>query len=150
MTTVKCSSQIIEESIAVLRKGMVRGEERVILWLGRDQPNAYRIAEIYEPEQVTDVDYFRIPPESMRALMSHLRKNRLKIIAQLHTHPGRAFHSLADDRWAIIRHVGALSLVLPYFAAKTTPKNFLDEVMTYELSPVNEWLHVDNRGIEVC
>lgn len=147
MSSIVCTPAILADTIARLRAGARLREERVVLWLGKSsaQPPA-PVLEVYEPAQVTAIDFFRLPPPSMQALMSHLRVTRRKIVAQVHSHPGRAFHSEVDDEWAIIRHIGALSLVLPRFAAATTPDNFLDEAMTYELSPANEWLHVPNRG----
>ncbi|MBY5667384.1 hypothetical protein HFO33_34260 [Rhizobium leguminosarum] len=149
MTKLRCSAQSIEESLETLRKGALLNEERVVLWLGRDRSKMAEVCEVYEPEQTTAIDFFHIPPESMRALMAYLRKSRKKIVAQLHTHPGRAFHSDADDKWAIIRHVGALSLVLPRFATHTTIGTFLDEVKSYELSGANEWRLIDNKMIEI-
>ena len=80
--------------------------------------------------------------------MTHLRSDRLKVVAQVHSHPGKAFHSEADDQWAIVRNVGALSLVLPQFARHATPANFLLEAVTYELSVENEWMRVPNDGPE--
>jgi len=97
-------------------------------------------------QQETAEDFFHLPPESMRALMVKLRASRLKVAAQIHTHPAEAFHSKADARWAIVKHVGALSLVLPEFAASTTPTNFLDQVKTYAFSPAGDWLLIPNRG----
>ncbi|MCQ3942700.1 MAG: hypothetical protein DPW22_05725 [Alphaproteobacteria bacterium] len=70
------------------------------------------------------------------------------VAAQVHSHPRQAFHSLADDRWAIIRHEGALSLVLPYFAARTTPFNFGDEVKVYRFSDMAEWIEVPRPEVE--
>ena len=32
------------------------------------------------------------------------------------------------------------------FALDTTPENFLEMVMTYELSPENEWINISNEG----
>lgn len=146
MTRIVCPRAILFETIARLRNGGLRNE-RVVLWLGKASAAPPEpVAEVYEPEQITAIDYFRLPPPSMRALMAHLRTRRLKILAQLHTHPGRAYHSEVDDEWAIVRHVGALSLVLPRFAAATTVENFLVQAMTYELSSANEWLHVPNHG----
>ena len=147
MTVVSCTPLILAETVACLRRGGMLGEERVVLWLAKAsaQPSLL-VTEVYEPAQIAAVDYFRLPPASMQALMRHLRIKRLKIVAQVHSHPGRAFHSEVDDEWAIIRHRGALSLVLPQFAAATTASNFFDEAMTYELSAANEWLLVPNTG----
>jgi hypothetical protein len=39
------------------------------------------------------------------------------VLCQLHTHPGDAFHSSADDQGAFTDEVGFLSLVLPSFGA---------------------------------
>ena len=148
MNAVICTRALLQTTIAVLRRGGERGEERVALWLSsaaHHKPAA--IIEVYEPDQIAEVDYFRLPPVSMRSLLDHLRSTRRRIVAQIHTHPGRAFHSEVDAEWAIVRHVGALSLVLPYFAATTTFENFLEEVMTYEYSADGDWMHCPNGGL---
>ncbi len=36
--------------------------------------------------------------------------------AQVHTHPGEAFHSASDDRWPIVSQAGFVSIVIPNFA----------------------------------
>jgi hypothetical protein len=146
MTRVLCTRAIFADTIARLQQGGRRGHERLVLWLARDGSVPVAICEVHEPEQETAMDSFYLPPPSMRAVMQHLRHNRLRIVAQVHSHPGAAFHSSADDRWAIVRHVGALSLVLPRFAASTTPDNFLHEAKVYALSPANTWLEVPAFG----
>jgi hypothetical protein len=147
MSAVLCTPEVLRMTIEALRRGGERGEERVMLWLSTAVVRTPApIVEVYEPDQVAEVDYFRLPPASMRTLMGHLKSTRRRIVAQIHTHPGRAFHSDVDAKWAIVRHVGALSLVLPRFAASTTPENFLEEVMTYEYSPSGDWNHCPNVG----
>lgn len=140
----------LEQSIQMLRAGGARGEERMVAWLGKDLlTGAGRVREVYEPEQLCKMDRFYIPPASMTALMGTLGRTRSKILAQLHTHPHEAFHSEADDVWAIIRHRGALSLVLPHFAQATTADNFLDQVKTYEFSADAHWRLVSNSCLEI-
>jgi hypothetical protein len=147
MSAVICTREVLCTTIGALQRGGERGHERVALWLSTaTQRTPAPIVEVYEPDQVADVDYFRLPPATMRSLMDHLRSTRRRIVAQIHTHPGRAFHSDVDAAWAIVRHVGALSLVLPCFAATTTPENFLEEVMTYQYSPGGDWNHCPNLG----
>lgn len=150
MSYISCSKDILSDTIDRLKRGGERGEERVVLWLSRPKnQNLANVDEVYEPLQTANVDYFRLPPESMRLLVGHLRSTRRKIVAQIHTHPGIAFHSEADADWSIIRHIGALSLVLPYFATRTTPTNFLEEVMTYEYSSYGDWVHRPNFGSDL-
>lgn len=146
MTTTEISASHIRETLDVLRAGGARGHERVVLWLGPASGGPNRICEVFEPEQDTAKDYFRLPPQSLSALMARLRAGRLKVVAQIHTHPGQAYHSNVDAEWAIIRHVGALSLVLPRFASSTTLENFLEEVMTYERARDGTWILVPNTG----
>jgi proteasome lid subunit RPN8/RPN11 len=147
VTKVICTEKVVAETIDVLRRGGQRGEERVALWLAGAAPRSpARVIEVYEPDQVADVDYFRLPPDSMRALMQHLGFTRRRIVAQIHTHPGRAYHSKVDAEWAIVRHVGALSLVVPRFAKTTTVANFLRQTMTYEFSADAQWLWGPNNG----
>ena len=147
MPAVSCTRSVIDETIEKLRNGGRNRCERVVLWLAPAVGGPASVTEVYEPEQETARDRFYLPPESMKALMGHLRGRRLKIVAQIHTHPAEAFHSVADDTWAIIRHEGALSLVLPYFARATTPDNFLLEAMVYALSSGNEWEHVPQHEL---
>ena len=144
MSGVSAHQGILIDTITALRAAGARSEERVVLWLAlaHDSGATRRVVEVYEPAQIADVDYFRLPQDSLRSLMAHLRGRRLMIVAQVHSHPGRAFHSDVDDDWAIVRHTGALSLVLPRFARDVTVENFAELAATYELSPANQWLPV--------
>lgn len=146
MITASISAAHIRATLDILRTGGLRGHERVVLWLGPARGGPNRICEVFEPEQETAKDYFRLPPRSMSALMTRLRTGRLKVVAQIHTHPGRAYHSDVDAEWAIVRQVGALSLVLPRFASATTLENFQEQVMTYECAPDGTWVLVANTG----
>jgi len=140
---VVCSAAVLAETLDRLRVGGGRGEERAVLWLAHSaSASPTPVLQVYEPEQAAAEDYFHFRPASMRTLMGHLRAHRLKVVAQVHTHPDRAFHSEADDKWAVVRHRGALSLVLPRFAATATPDNFLEKAMVYELSDAGLWEHV--------
>lgn len=147
MKRIVCSLSIVRETIEILRTGGARSEERVALWLsGASSRAPATVLEVYEPDQIAEVDYFRLLPHSMRALMTHLASTRRRIVAQIHTHPGQAYHSDVDAEWAIVRHVGALSLVLPKFAANTTPANFLQQVKIYEYSVEGEWVLKPGAG----
>jgi proteasome lid subunit RPN8/RPN11 len=145
MTPLILPISVLEETLGLLREGARFTHERVALWLAPTTGTTV-LSEVYEPHQENARDFFHLPPESLRALMARLRAGRLKVAAQIHTHPGEAFHSKADARWAIVRHVSALSLVLPRFAATTTVATFLDEVKTYELSEAGKWILTPNRG----
>ncbi len=145
--SLRINSALIVESIDSFKTSPAT--EKVLLWLGRKSDDCYVVDEVFTPIQITDEDYFRIPEEGMDELMNRLRTTRKIIVAQIHTHPREAFHSFADDRWAIIRHQGAYSLVLPYFCSTTNPGNFLDTVATFILDEFNSWVEVDNSNIVI-
>lgn len=134
---VAISSKGIQETIRLL--GEAHNRECVLLWLGRREDGVQRVCEIYRPIQNASADYFEIPRTGMAELMQRLRQRGLYVVSQVHTHPEEAFHSPADDRWAIVRHDGALSIVLPRFASTTTVQNFLEIAAVYQLNISNEW-----------
>lgn len=133
------SAEILVRSLEFLQEAGRTNRECVVLWLGERTPTGIRIVEAYKPKQVAEEDFFRLPRESIVALFERIRDRGFIVAAQVHSHPAQAFHSLADDRWAIVRHVDALSLVLPYFAIDTSVSSFLDDAAIFRLSSSNEW-----------
>jgi len=97
-----------------------RGCEGFALWLGEvDGPRA-TVVELMTPPQRSiksegGVGYF-LEPETLFTLNRYLSKSGLRLIAQVHSHPGEAYHSQTDDDYAIATKEGNLSLVVPYFA----------------------------------
>ncbi|WP_258767898.1 hypothetical protein [Bradyrhizobium arachidis] len=134
---------MVDETLEILRAAGRRGTEGIVLWLAR-RPlgDGSLIAEAFVPEHTAEVDVFRIPPTGMTALMVHLKARKLALAAQVHSHPAEAFHSRADDAWAIVCHEGALSIVVPQFAKGVTAANFLDRSASFCLSPDDRWLEV--------
>ncbi|MBW7973562.1 Mov34/MPN/PAD-1 family protein [Bradyrhizobium sp. BR 10289] len=145
--TLLVPREIVARTIDILRRGGAEKCEAVVLWLGSGPRGAERIAEAYRPDQIADKDFFRIPSAAMKDLMGHLRRTRLHVTAQVHSHPGRAFHSEADDEWAIVRHRGALSFVVPRFGAGSTVANFMDQTAIYRLSDDDRWIEVPDEEV---
>ena len=132
-------SSLVARTLESLRKAGERNSEGIVLWLGRRGGDGVSVAEPYVPVHEADYDYFHIPGQAMSDLLAHLGNTRTFIAAQVHSHPKTAFHSVPDGKWAIVRHEGALSLVVPYFARKTTASNFLDHIAAFQLSRENIW-----------
>ena len=144
---IQCPRGFLVETISFLHEGADSNSESMVLWLGTKQDRGWEVREVVRPDQEVDVDFFRIPPPSMRKLMSHIRATRLQILAQVHSHPGRAYHSKADDAWAIVRHVGAVSIVVPTFALGTNDQNFECRVATYRLNEDDRWAPIEFRNV---
>jgi proteasome lid subunit RPN8/RPN11 len=139
---VTCPNTIVETTLDWLREAGHTRRECVALWLGRRGPASIDVVDAYRPEQTAEIDMFHIPPRGMTELHAVLRQRRLMVAAQVHSHPAEAFHSMADDRWAIVRHEDALSLVVPYFALKTTTQNFLTHTKVYRFTATSQWQEI--------
>ena len=112
------SRSLLRESAVTLRSLSRRLRESAILWIGAADDRNARVRGITVPKQFTTADHFEVPLEERLKLAQRLAYSGEKLLVQLHTHPGEAFHSLADDRLALPRHTGALSIVVPNFAAE--------------------------------
>lgn len=146
---ITCPTNLIRNTLEHLQNAGVLQCECVVLWLGRRNGDSVVVEEAYVPLQRAKQDMFHIPPEGMTALQDKLRYQRLMVAAQIHSHPYEAFHSEADDRWAIIRHENALSLVVPYFAKDVSVANFLNKTKIYRFSEGAEWLEEIQFGGKV-
>lgn len=144
---VRIPLSVIAQTLDALQESGRLDHEGIVLWLGRRSGDDVEVIEAYHPIHQARADQFYIPPEGMRALREKLRASRLFVAAQVHSHPNRAFHSEADDRWAIVRHIGALSLVLPRFGLQTTQPAFLDDAKVFRLSEDNNWQEVPNAEV---
>lgn len=144
---VTCTADLIATTLQQLREAGLRRCECVTLWLARRTAHTLQVEAVYRPTQTAREDMFHIPPAGMTALYAELRLRRLMVAAQVHSHPQEAFHSKADDRWAIVRHEGALSLVVPHFALDTTVARFLDDTKVYQFSAAARWTEVPREEV---
>jgi hypothetical protein len=78
-----------------------------------------------------DPQGYRAKPSqtASRELLRALRSRDEKLIAQVHSHPGVAFHSPGDDQFATSFHPGFLSIVVPHFARTVA---LIDECAVFE------------------
>jgi hypothetical protein len=72
-------------------------------------------------------------------LWKNLAATKRSVKAQVHTHPGEAFHSATDDHWPIVSQAGFLSIVIPAFAFGAPS---LDRAWVGRLSADGQWEQV--------
>ena len=140
-------SAVVDSTIHELKQDGSRFAEGIVLWLGRRIEGDIAIVEAYVPIHESESHRFYIPPEGMEALMAKLVETGTFVAAQVHSHPEEAFHSDADDEWAIVRHEGAISVVLPHFASRVTIDSFLSDAAVFKLSATNEWKPVSAHSV---
>ena len=105
-----------------------------ILWYGKyESATVFRFTSATVPNQEcsymdTVVEHDEILRQNVMAI-----ERGEELGAQVHTHPGPAYHSSIDNKQPIIREIGGLSIVIPDFSA--LPLNDLDHCATFRITP---------------
>jgi proteasome lid subunit RPN8/RPN11 len=147
MIPLTCTREIVNDTLSAIWESGARNSEVLILWIGKRGDGVAAVHEAYVPPQIADLDYFRLPEAEMSEIIGQLRARKLFIVAQVHSHPGPAFHSEADDRWAIVRHRGAQSIVVPRFGRGVTVENFLRQIAAYALTADDQWVAIPQHDL---
>lgn len=117
----RVSGTILQSTADALRQVGQARKEAVALWQGRvvSETDA-EVTKLVIPQQITGPRHFNIPLAERLRIMNEINQVGEFILIQLHTHPGEAFHSEADDRYAVTKHLHAISIVIPNFAVRWT------------------------------
>jgi proteasome lid subunit RPN8/RPN11 len=118
------------------------GQEAICLWAGRYCEKVFLITDVIFPKQQAGYASYQIEEHEMHRINKELNDRTLQVVAQLHSHPCEAFHSLIDDLFPVITMIGGLSIVVPRFG-KILKKDFT-ECCVYKLTS-NGWDEL-NRG----
>lgn len=126
---MRVHKQLLAETFQQLRSCGEGIKECQMLWIGPwTTPDL--VTEIVHPCHTALGDGFILDDDWITAFWVQLAERGYGIRAQVHTHPGRAFHSETDDEWPIVHLEGFLSLVIPDFALGTVnlDRSYLAEI----------------------
>lgn len=141
--SVRASRRLVDEAQSFLRDAGRTGNEGLVLLAGRLDGDVFEISDLLVPKQrgirTADGVCVVVDEDEMRRINVHLFNSKLRLVAQIHSHPSEAYHSSMDDEYAIVTTVGGLSLVVPDFARR--PFN-LDECSVYRLDASGRWAEV--------
>jgi hypothetical protein len=112
---------VLDQTWEFLRERGREEVEGVVLWLGTvaDPEHASVLAAMppaqiaYRSEEGLSV---AIPQDELSALIGAL-PHGVHVLARVHSHGDEAYHSQLDDTNMVIAHQGAISIVVPGFAA---------------------------------
>jgi hypothetical protein len=113
--TLTLAAGVLETSFEHLRRCGVGERECVVLWTG-PQGQPALIDEVVQPPHTASAGHYDIPAEWIGEFWLALAAERRTVRAQVHTHPGEAYHSPRDDGLALVHTAGYCSLVIPGFA----------------------------------
>jgi proteasome lid subunit RPN8/RPN11 len=74
--------------------------------------------------------------DAFAKLWTLCREKKLTVVADVHTHPGRAFQSPADKANPMVARSGHVAVIVPNFAAWPIPPN---QLCVYEYRGQHEW-----------
>lgn len=109
------TSVVIEGLRAALLPSQQRQHEGVAYLLGRTDGSVTLAVAVFLPDARTTFGSFQVSPRAMIGCMQAAARCELQVVAQVHTHPGEAYHSDGDVDGAKIRYPGYVSLVLPEY-----------------------------------
>lgn len=105
---------ILEQTFAHFR-ACGRGRAECVTWWVGSRADVGAVAEVVHPLHTASAGGYDIDGPWQNEFWLRLAKDGLELRAQIHTHPGSAFHSSRDDSMAAVQTAGFLSLVIPEF-----------------------------------
>lgn len=137
------SQVCLEQAYYHMSKVGELGLEGVALFVGQEKGEQFRITRTLIPRQkaysLEEGLLYAIDSDELYRLNVFLYEQNLTLIAQIHSHPGKAYHSETDDAFPIVTTVGGLSIVVPDFA---TGPSSAEDFEVFRLSEDATWLHL--------
>ena len=148
--TVRIERELFDYTHDMLRDYSSADVESMALWAGRlSSANVFDVLAVQVPRQQaikTEAGLAVIVEgDELHRLNVWLFRHQLRLIAQLHTHPGSAYHSDTDDAIPIMAARGGLSLVIPDFARGPAE---LRTYAVYRLGEDARWHAVDQQAVQ--
>ena len=100
-----------------------------MLWSGTCDGEMFTVAKVHVPKQTSyKLDgglCVRVDGAELHRLNLWLYEAQQVIGVQVHSHPTDAYHSETDDSYPIATMEGSLSVVLPFFMARTAGRQVI-------------------------
>ena len=113
---------LLEDTQALMKKSSNRGREAYCVWVGQLRQGRGVIEEVWPVAANAGVAHAHVSLDDVLALGDRVASRGWFIFAQVHTHPGSAFHSPVDDHHPLSNKPGFISVVVPNFG--TDPAGF--------------------------
>jgi len=114
--TLTLSSELLDFTQRQLRSLSAGTREALVVWAGRAHRGGALITHVITPEVCAHYDHLTVPSGARAELATYLRREKLLLFADLHTHPTVAFLSPADRARPLSIRPGFYAIVVPEFA----------------------------------
>lgn len=109
------TQDIIKKTKTVLVEAGKHRNEGLVFWSGTLNGDCANIKTVICPKNIATSVSATLSNEGVAYIHNTIRKNNEFLFAQVHSHPGIAFHSKSDNCEAISYKTGFISIVVPYF-----------------------------------
>ncbi|HMJ69743.1 MAG TPA: hypothetical protein VK508_12655 [Cyclobacteriaceae bacterium] len=134
---------VLDKAYTFLQEAGKERFEAVALFAGiLDDGNAYikeAILPLQKSYKLSSGLMYSVEGEELHRINVWLYQNKLKLLAQIHSHPQEAYHSETDDAYPIMSTEGGLSIVVPNFARSKMDHSAW---AYYRLQPRMEWVEL--------
>jgi hypothetical protein len=135
---VEIAGGLLREALATMRE-CGAGRCECVCWLLSSLKDPDRIVEVVHPQHTASAGHYDIDEAWLHATWVSLAEDGRQVRAQMHTHPGAAYHSGRDDEFAAVQTPGFLSIVVPGFAQRSDD---LTGAHVEEISETGAWRSV--------
>lgn len=135
---------LTEPCVAALQSCMEpeirKGHEGIAYLLGQSDGTTTLIAAAIRPQARTTRGSFAVASPAMAQIVRSAVSLCLQVVGQVHTHPGKAYHSEGDEEGARIAYSGYVSIVLPDYGRRLPA---LDGAATYMFRAGSNFVSID-------
>lgn len=148
LKTITLPLDCVKKVYQHLRNAGDDGLEGVALFAGVQNETCFDINEVIIPAQIAenieDGLLYSVDGDELHKINVWLYNSKMTLLGQIHSHPGKAYHSETDDRFPIVTEFGALSIVVPNFAFDSfSLKNWA----VYRLSTSKKWIQLPTKEV---
>jgi len=115
VTTLEVDQDLLDATLDQLQVCGAGLAECIVYWVG-DRATPQQPRRLVHPPHIAGEAGYHVDSQFVNELFLSLRTSREFVRAQVHSHPGLAFHSRTDDQYCLTPSTGFLSLVIPNFA----------------------------------
>jgi proteasome lid subunit RPN8/RPN11 len=141
---IRVPRDVVEAIQQHLREAGSTHREGVAFWAGQIAAEVFEVHAALVPAQIQTRSEegvaVMITGDELFRMNVWLHRNHMTVVAQLHSHPGEAYHSDTDNDYSIVTQAGGLSIVVPDFARGPFS---LDSAAVYRLDAQGAWSELD-------
>jgi hypothetical protein len=109
--------RVLGETECFLKRAGELANESSVFWGGVGTGKLAEVKSVYFPQQTMTAVSVQVHPDGVHKMYDLLDRSNEILLAQVHSHPGTAFHSGTDDEFPATFLVGFLSIVVPNFCS---------------------------------